>query len=159
MGYVIADFDQYLHLYWRIDDYNLEDGGTLRLNTGQPISIREYGEGRGGRLKINLFDWNRDGKTDLLLATDGQDTIPDKDGIPGTGGAMILLMPGVGDRENIQFARPRPLRYKGETVRLGCHAASVAPYPSEHGEYGALVTCENGRMYLVQPEDISWGQE
>ena len=31
MAYVTLDGDDEFHLYWRLDDYNLEDGGKLKL--------------------------------------------------------------------------------------------------------------------------------
>ena len=37
MALAIVDGDDQFHLYWRIDDYNVEYGGKMRLDDGKPI--------------------------------------------------------------------------------------------------------------------------
>ncbi len=158
MAYVLIDHDQEFHVFWKIDDQNLEDGGKLRLDSGAVIGANYRTGGKGGRVKITLFDWDRDGRNDLLLTTHSANSIPHpKYGIPHGAGAMVLLMLNVSEGENIRFAPPRPLQHKGRTLYLGEHACSAAPYPFGKDLYGMLVTVENGRFYLLRPEDISWG--
>ena len=55
------------HLYWRVDDYNLKDGGKLKLDDGSIISGNFLKAGGTGRLKFNLVDWNQDAKLDLIV--------------------------------------------------------------------------------------------
>jgi len=160
MAYVILDEDQEFHLFWKIDDQNLKDGGKLRLESGAAISAnpRNRTGGRGGRVKITLFDWDRDGRNDMLLTTHSANSIPHaKYGIPHGAGAMVMLMLNASQGEDIRFARPRPLQYKGRTLYLGEHSCSAAPYPFGKDKYGMVVTIENGRFFLLPPEEISWG--
>jgi len=158
MAYVLIDDDEEFHLFWKIDDYNLKDGGKLHLASGAVISANYRTGGRGGRVKITLFDWNRDGRNDLLLTTHSGNSVPHPQyGIPHQAGAMVLLMLNVSQAENIRFAPPRPLQYKGRTLYLGEHSCSAAPYPFGRDKYGMVVTIENGRFFLLRPEEISWG--
>jgi dipeptidyl aminopeptidase/acylaminoacyl peptidase len=158
MAYVLIDDDEEFHLFWKIDVYNLEDGGKLHLESGAVIAANYRTGGRGGRVKITLFDWNRDGRNDLLLTTHSGNSIPHpKYGIPHQAGAMVLLMLNASQAEEIRFAPPRPLQYKGRTLYLGEHSCSAAPYPFGKDKYGMLVTVENGRFFLLRPEEISWG--
>ena len=160
MAYVILDEDEEFHLFWKIDNYNLEDGGKLHLDSGAAISASPKNRtgGRGGRVKITLFDWDRDGRNDMLLTTHGGNSIPyPKYGIPHGAGAMVMLMLNTSQGEQTRFASPRPLQYKGRTLYLGEHSCSAAPYPFGKDKYGMVVTIENGRFFLLRPEDISWG--
>jgi len=159
MAYIILDEDQEFHLFWKIDDQNVEDGGKLRLENGAAISANPKNRtgGRGGRVKITLFDWNRDGRNDMLLTTHSGNSIPHPQyGIPHGAGAMVLLMLNASKGKQMRFAPPRPLQYKGRTLYLGEHSCSAAPYPFGKDKYGMLVTIENGRFFLLRPEDISW---
>ena len=56
MAYVTLDDDDEFHLYWQIDDHNLEDGGKLRLDDGSVIGANALKAGGTGRLKLNLAD-------------------------------------------------------------------------------------------------------
>jgi hypothetical protein len=158
MAYVLIDEDEKFHLFWKIDNQNLEDGGKLHLDSGAVIGANYRRGGRGGRVKITLFDWNRDGRNDLLLTTHSGNSIPHpKYGIPHQAGAMVLLMLNVSQAEDIRFAPPCPLQYKGRTLYLGEHSCSAAPYPFAKDRYGMVVTIENGRFFLLRPDEISWG--
>ena len=161
MAYVILDEDQEFHLFWKIDEQNLDDGGKLRLDSGSTISAqpRNRTGGRGGRAKITLFDWNRDGRNDLLITTHSGNSIPHPEyGIPRGAGAMVMLMLNASKGEDICFGPPRPLQYKGRTLYLGEHSCSAAPYPFGKDEYGMVVAIENGRFFLLRPNQTSWGQ-
>jgi hypothetical protein len=158
MAYVLIDDEEEFHLFWKIDDQNLKDGGKLHLDSGAVIGANYRTGGRGGRVKITLFDWDRDGRNDLLLTTHSGNSIPHAEyGIPHQAGAMVLLMLNVSQAEDIRFAPPRPLQYRGRTLYLGEHSCSAAPYPFGKDKYGMLVTIENGRFFLLRPEEISWG--
>ncbi len=50
---VIVDGDDHFHLYWRIDDYNLADGGKLMLDDGKPIGTSGGPGGMSGRCKLD----------------------------------------------------------------------------------------------------------
>jgi hypothetical protein len=161
MAYVILDEGQEFHLFWKIDDQNLEDGGKLRLDSGATISAqpRNRRGGRGGRAKITLFDWDRDGRNDLLVTTHSGNSIPHPEyGIPHGAGAMVMLMVNASKGKDIRFGPPRPLQYKGRTLYLGEHSCGAAPYPFGKNKYGMVVAIENGRFFLLRPDQISWGQ-
>jgi hypothetical protein len=160
MAYVLVDDDQEFHLYWKIDDQNLEDGGKLRLESGATISANPKNRtgGRGGRAKITLFDWDRDGRNDMLVTTHSGNSIGhSKYGIPRQAGAMVMLLLNVSKGKDIRFSMPRPLQYKGRTLYLGEHSCTAAPYPFDKDKYGMVVAIENGRFFLLRPEDVSWG--
>lgn len=157
MAYILIDQDQQFHLYRQIDIQNLRDGGKLRLDNGDIIDANYRTGGGGGRVKITLFDWNRDGRKDTLLTTHSGNSIPHrKHGIPHEAGAMILLMLNTSEGDDIRFAHPRPLQYKGRTLYLGEHSCTAAPYPFPNDKYGMVVGIENGRFFLLRPGDISW---
>jgi len=158
MAYILIDEDEEFHLFCKIDEQNLEDGGKLHLESGGIIGANYRTGGRGGRVKITLFDWDRDGRNDMLLATHSGNSIPHPEyGIPRQAGAMVLLMSNVSNGNDIRFAPPRPLQYKGRTLYLGEHSCTAAPYPFAGDKYGMVIAIENGRFFLLTPEDISWG--
>jgi hypothetical protein len=158
MAYVLIDDEEEFHLFWRLDDQNLEDSGKLRLESGAIISANYRTGGGGGRVKITLFDWDGDGRNDLLLTTHSGNSIPHpKYGIPREAGAMVLLLRNVSGGEGIRFGPPRPLEFRGRTLYLGEHSCTAAPYSFGNGQRGMLVGIETGRFFLLQPEEISWG--
>ncbi len=57
----------------------------------------------------------------------------------------------------ICFEPPRPLKYKGRILLLNEHSSTASPYLFEAGRLGMMVGIEDGRLYLLPPEDISWG--
>ena len=67
MAMVIVDGDVHFHLYWRIDDYNVEDGGKLVLENGDPIGASggPAGTSLGGN-GPNLLICNEAGRLFLL---------------------------------------------------------------------------------------------
>lgn len=157
VAYVLVDDDQHLHLYWRLDAQNVEDGGKLLLEDGLPIAVSGRGGGQGGRVKMTLVDWDRDDRPDLLLACHRSRRIPHPGGLPGGRGAMVLLMRNVSAGGRLRFASPRPVRYRGKELRMGEHSCSAAPWPFGN-RYGLILAIENGRFYQVRPEDLSWGR-
>lgn len=83
--YITLDDDNQLHLYERIDDYNLRDKGKLTLRDGSNISAAAAASGGTGRLKIDITDWDGDGKMDLLLGTCKHHYVPNaQEGLPGS---------------------------------------------------------------------------
>jgi len=160
MAYILIDEDEEFHLFWKIDDQNLEDGGKLNLESGAVIAANYRTGGGGGRVKITLFDWNRDGRNDMLLTTHSGNSIPHpKYGIPHQAGAMVLLMLNSSKGGDIRFDPPRPLKYKGRTLYLGEHSCTAAPCPFPNEKYGMVVAIENGRFFHLPPKDISWGPQ
>ena len=157
MAYLLIDEDQDLHLYWQLDVQNLEDGGKVLLDDGKPVQVGTTGGGKGGRVKMTLFDWDGDSQDDLLLACHRIRAIPHAKGYPAGRGAMILLMRNVSTGDDLRFASPRPAQYKGNPLLLGEHSCTAAPWPLDGG-YGLIVGLENGRFFLIRPKDLTWGE-
>jgi hypothetical protein len=106
---VTSDEQDEAHLYYRIDDHNLRDGGKLLVRSKnatsadaplQPIQTNYMHAGGSGRLKYALVDFDHDGRLDLLLGTCGYHSVPSNTtGLPacvsgtcGNNGATVLLM-------------------------------------------------------------------
>lgn len=160
------DEDDAIHLYWRVTDNSVEDGGKILLDNGNPITSYSQANprlGTWGRCKLTLYDWDGDGLLDLLIGTPRTTSIPSPDyGIPnGTGmmvnGLQVLLMKNVGTPDQMTFAKPVQFRFKGEDYHIGQHANS--PYPCMLGntENGAnlIVGCESGRLFFFERKDLT----
>lgn len=80
--YITLDDSNELHLYSKIDTYNLKDEGKLRLKDGKTIPASTAKSGGTGRLKIDITDWDGDGKLDLILGTCKHHSIPGHKGLP-----------------------------------------------------------------------------
>jgi len=65
---VIVDSEDQFHLYWKIDDYNVADGGKLLMPDGSKrLTSSEPAEGTGS-CKLDFFDYDGVGKLDLILS-------------------------------------------------------------------------------------------
>ncbi len=162
MAYVSLDDDDQFHVYWRIDDTNVEDGGKLRLEDGSPIGANFLSAGGTGRSKISLVDWDRDGAMDLLVGTPRHGSVPNpKTGLPqskGLPGAAVLWLRNTGTDTAPRFAFPLILQVRGKPVYLGQHECSVAATDLGGGSGGSnlIVGDEEGRVYFFRREDITW---
>ncbi|MBT3272928.1 MAG: VCBS repeat-containing protein [Spirochaetales bacterium] len=163
MAYVILDEDDELHLYWRIDNYNLRDGGKLLLEDGLAIRANFLEAGGTGRLKLNLVDWDGDGLIDLIIGTPRHGSVPNPDtGLPqslGLPGSAVLFLKNTGTNTSPVFDYPRLLHYRGNPVFLGQHSCGPAPAFFRAGEPPDLVVGrENGLFYYFSRSDISFMQ-
>lgn len=162
MAYVALDDNDQFHLYYRIDDQNLEDGGKLKLDDGKPIGANFIFAGGTGRSKIVLADWDLDGVTDLLVATPRHGSIPNPEhGLPqslGLKGAAVVYLRNVGTDEQPVFAYPTLMQFRGEPIYLGQHSASVAVanFGDPDGP-NLVVSNEQGRFFYYARRDLSWG--
>ncbi len=153
----ILDGNNRFHLYWRIDDYNVEDGGDLVLEDGKPIGSNSGPAGLSGRCKLDFFDWNSDGKLDLVIGTGRVNSIPDPEtGLPMPGIAKKtlgtpLLMLNTGTNEAMKFARPVPFRDEaGKIIQPGGSHETGAVGTMLGGNGPNLLICnEAGRMFLI----------
>lgn len=80
--YATLDDDNELHLYSKIDCYNLRDLGKMIVKGGRTIPASIAHAGGTGRLKIEFADWDGDGKIDILLGTCKHHSIMGQEGIP-----------------------------------------------------------------------------
>lgn len=161
MAYVALDDDDQFHLYWRIDDANLRDGGKLRLEDGSAIGANFLAAGGTGRTKFTLADWDGDGVMDILVGTPRHGSVPNpKTGLPqsrGLPGATVLWLRNTGTNDAPKFAFPRSLQFKGAPVYFGQHECSLAL--TDLGGPGGphlLVGDEEGRIHFFNRSDISW---
>ncbi len=159
MALVIVDGDDHFHLYWRIDDYNLEDGGKLKLEDGKLIGASGGIGGMSGRCKLDLFDWNQDGHLDFVIGTGRVNAIPDREtGLPmptigkKTLGTPLLML----NKGNNTFARPVPFRdSEGKVIQPGGAHETGAVGTMLGGDGPNLLICnEAGRLFLLPGKSL-----
>ena len=164
MAYAALDDEDEFRLYWQIDAYNLEDGGKLRLTDGSPIKANFLHAGGTGRLKLNLVDWDLDGKTDLLVGTPRHGSVPNPEtGLPqslGLPGSSVLFLRNVGSDAEPVFEFPRLMHFRGKPIFLGQHACgpAVADFGLSDGP-DLVVGTEDGRFHYYKRDDLSWPDE
>ena len=161
MAYVMLDDDDEFHLYWRIDDFNVSDGGKLRLEDGSAIRANYLAAGATGRSKILLTDWDQDGRKDLLVGTPRHSSIPNPEtGLPkatGLKGAAVVFLRNVGTDSAPRFAFPTLLRFRGEPIYLGQHACSPTVWDTGQAKGPDLIVGDQeGRLIYYNREDLSW---
>ena len=152
---VIQDLDLDLALYRRAgrDDLSAlvpgeklryEDGGTIKTHG---VYTPPGGDGRG-RTKIQVMDWNKNGKLDLVLGVGPQ---------PGSAflGSFVLLCENVGSNANPVFKRPVPLLFdsKGAPMEFWRHGAlaTVVDWDGD-GEWELLVGADRGAVWYFKPD-------
>lgn len=166
LWFINQDKDDDLHLYYALDSYNLEDRGKLMLKGNAPIraSYHDY-QGKLGRGKYDVVDWDGDGKVDLLIGTYLNHAFPGKlNGLPfnmskigGKKQANVLFMRNLGTNEAPVFEFPKPLKFKGKFIELGVHACSPsATTLGGKDELNLVVGEENGKFMFYKREDLSW---
>ncbi|HPA44329.1 MAG TPA: VCBS repeat-containing protein [bacterium] len=159
MAYVALDEHDEFHLYWRVDDYNLEDGGKLHLDDGSAIRANFLAAGGTGRLKLNLFDWDRDGRTDLIVGTPRHGSVPNpKTGLPqslGLPGSAVLFLKNVGTDSGPVFQFPVLFEFRGSPIFLGQHACgpTVADFGGPNGP-DLIVGEETGGFMYYKRDDL-----
>ena len=160
------DEDDALHLYWRVSDTRVCDGGKVTLENGSPItsySARTPRYGARGRCKLSLVDWDGDGVLDLLIGTPRSASIPTPErGLPNGAlkpidGLQVLWMKNVGTNEAPVFREPEQFRFQGKDFFIGQHANSPTPCMLGDTSSGMnlLVGCESGRFYFFERKDLT----
>lgn len=154
MAVVIVDGEDHFHLFWRIDDYNVEDGGKLRLADGKPIGASGGVGGMSGRCKLDLYDWNQDGHLDFILGTGRVNSIPDREtglpmpsiGLKTLGTPLLLLNTGKNT-----FHRPIPFRDREGVIIQpgGAHETGAVGTPLGGNGPNLLIGNETGRLFLI----------
>jgi hypothetical protein len=155
MAYVANDDQDEFHLYWRVDDYNVADGGKLRMESGIPIRANFLAAGGTGRSKLELADFDGDGVVDLLVGTPKHHSVPEPNkGLPkalGLPGASVLFLKNVGTNAEPRFRFPAVLRHDGRPIHLGNHEIGVAT-----GPLGVVVSREDGHLMYYRRDRITW---
>jgi hypothetical protein len=168
---VIVDQDNALHLYWQVDDYNVEDGGKLQLTDGNYITGHQTTEKRlgnnFGRARMALVDWDGDGNLDLLLGCMRGGSFPrPKDGLPffrkdAMGnkiyGLQVLIFINKGTNEAMKFDYPGQVQIDGKDFYMGIHENS--PTPCGLGDLSnginLLVGVESGKLMFFEHSHIT----
>ena len=132
MVYITIDNDDSLHLYFKVDDFNLKDGGRLRMVTGKHIKTHNMiEEAERGRISIELADFDLDGTIDILLSVPRHASVPEPDsGIPqaqGVPGASLIYLKGKDKAGELfpRFQSPELIHFDGHPLFLG-HADGSA---------------------------------
>ena len=162
MALAIVDGGDHFHLYWRIDDYNVEDAGKLLLDDGKPIGASGGPGGQSGRCKLDFFDWNQDGNLDLIIGTARVNSIPDRETgspMPAIGKKTLgtpLLMLNTGTAAAPKFARPIPFRDQaGEIIQPGgAHETGAVGTVLGREGPNLLICNEAGRLLLLPGKNL-----
>ena len=169
MGYIIQDDANALHLFWRIDDLNLEDGGQLRMEDGSAITSHTPAEydspGQRGRSKICVADWDGDGVQDLIVGTAKRGCVPNPEtGLPWSlrttkeNGLQLLYLRNAGTDAAPRYQKPKLFQFRGKDLYLGGHsnAPMVCPFGDTSKGPNLLVGAEDGRLYFFSREDLTF---
>ncbi len=180
MALVIVDGDDHFHLYWRIDDFNVEDGGKLKLEDGRHIGTSGGVGGMSGRCKLDLFDWNQDGHPDFVIGTGRVVSIPDREtGFPmaalGQNPVVGGLLGGLVDKAlpvklkktlgtpllmlnkgGMKFSMPEPFRDREGLVIQpgGAHETGAVGTMLGGGGPNLLICNEAGRLFLIPGKSL-----
>ena len=152
---VIQDRDLDLALFRRAgpDDLSvLLPGEKLRYEDGSTIKTHGVytpagGDGRG-RTKINVVDWDDDGRLDLLLGVGPQHRSPYR-------GSYVLFAQNVGTNENPVFRRPEVLLWDedGSPLEFWRHGVHMTPVDWDgDGRYELIAGADQGRIWYWKPE-------
>ncbi len=166
MAYIIQDDANALHLYWRIDDYNVEDGGQLRLTNGKIITshITNAAPGQKGRAKIEIVDWDGDGKLDLFVGSAKRGSFPEPDiGLPWArrrkgANLQVVFFRNVGSNAKPVYEYPKQLQFRSQDTYHGAHANSpaVCNFGDPGGKPNLLIGMESGRIYFYRHDDVTF---
>ena len=152
---VTMDLDLDLALYRRSGREDLSDlqpGEKLRYEDGASIKTHgvytpQGGDGRG-RTKIQVVDWDGDGRLDLLLGVGPQ-------GGSAFKSSYVLLCRNVGTNQDPLFSRPRPLLFntEGQPLEFWRHGAHPTAVDWDgDGEWELVVGADMGYIWYFKPE-------
>lgn len=154
---ITMDLDLDLALYRRVGREKLSglrSGLKLRYENGETIKTHgvytpEGGDGRG-RTKIQIVDWDHDGRLDLVLGVGPQFR-------SAFIGSYVLLCQNVGSNLEPTFKRPVPLLYgeNGEPLEFWRHAAHPVVVDWENdGRWELVVGADKGFIWYFKPEQF-----
>ena len=161
---VIPDGDDHLHLYWKLDDYNVTDGGKLKLDDGSLISTTYDPAGGTGRCLLDFYDADLDGRLDLVAGTGRRGAIPNRTTgypLPVLGHRTLntpLFLRNVGTNENPVFSHPKPFAHvtHGLVQPGGSHESGVVGTRLGGGEKTNFVVAnEAGRLFLLRGDNLA----
>ncbi len=160
-----VDGEDAFHLYWRIDDYNVEDGGKLALADGSPITASIDAAGGTGRVKFDFFDVDADGKPDLVIGTGRRSAIPNQQTgypLPVLGKKALgtpLFMKNMGMKNGRPvFAAPMPFAHSsiGLVQPGGGHETGAVGTTLGGGKFNLLLANQSGNVFLLKGTDLKF---
>jgi hypothetical protein len=163
LGMAIIDGDDNFHFYWKIDDYNVEDAGKLMLDNGSEIITSADPGGGTGRCKLSFFDYDGDGKLDLIIGNGRRSAIPNMETgypLPILGQRTLgtpLFMRNTGSDAKPVFEHPSPFHLEGVGLLQpgGSHESGAIGTVLGGGEQkNLLVANEVGRLYLLPGDQL-----
>jgi len=165
MALTIVDDEGYIRMYWKIDDYNLEDGGKIEMEDGSSILTHIDPAGGTGRCKLNFFDFDQDGKLDLIIGNCRRNAIPNlKTGYPlpvlgKKTQATPLFMKNIAESSNEKpaFSHPQPFFHAAAGIVQpgGAHeTGAVGTYLGGGKTPNLIVGDEYGRIYLLKGDNM-----
>lgn len=156
---IIVDGEDEFHLFWKRDDYNVEDGGKVLLSDRTKIGCSAQRGAGTGRAQLSFFDYDGDGKLDLIIGTGHRNAIPNKSTgfpLPILGESTMgtpLFMRNVGTGKHLVFEHPVPFFHPGiGLVQPGGKHETGAIGTSLGGgnKKNLMVADETGRIFLLQ---------
>lgn len=163
MALAIVDVDDQFHLYWKIDDFNVEDGGKLLLTDGSPIITSAEPAGGTGRCKLDFFDYDGDGKLDLIIGNGRRSAIPNMETgypLPVLGTKTLgtpLFMKNAGTENKPVFEHPFPFYLDGVGLLQpgGSHeSGAIGTSLGGGNQRNLIVGNEVGKLYLLQGDQL-----
>ncbi len=164
IGLIILDGEDNFHLYWKIDDYNVADGGKLKMRDGSLISGSYDPAGGTGRLKLDLYDGDKDGTLDLVIGTGRRAAIPNRAvgfPMPTLGMRTLgtpLFMKNVGTNEKPAFDMPMPFLHSaiGMVQPGGSHESGAVLTDLGGNGPNLLAGNEVGRLFLYRGSNMKF---
>jgi hypothetical protein len=162
---LVVDDHDCLHLHLRLDDFNVLSLTRPTLADGSPVTVSGRDGGGSGRVKLDLADYDGDGKLDLVIGTAGWSAIPNREkGLPVALARSVpsipLLLRNTGDNLNPVYAYPELFIHRPTKTRLvtgGTHerTAILTPLGSSSGKPSLLTANEGGRIFLFAPGEFA----
>jgi len=165
MALSVVDDEGYIRMYWKIDDYNLEDGGRIEMEDGSSILTHAEPAGGTGRCKLDFFDYDQDGKLDMIIGNCRRNAIPNlKTGYPlpvlgkKTQGTPLFMknVAKTADEKPI-LSHPQPFYHTaiGIVQPGGAHeTGAVGTYLGGGKSPNLIVGNEAGRMFLLKGDNM-----
>ncbi|QHI69433.1 LamG-like jellyroll fold domain-containing protein [Tichowtungia aerotolerans] len=141
-----------------------QPGGTnfssidkLTYEDGSPM-IMCGPAGHWGRTCVSVVDWDEDGVWDVVCGSINGCNLYILGEKLSSGGTTPLFIRNIGSNSDPVFARPVPIR-KADGSLLNFRIHTATPWPTDldgDGRLDLLVGAEDGKVYSLYRDDLSW---